>query len=55
VISTHKKDKVHRWFAEKAPSLGLAAEDGFFWRPTNYKKSEHDWIKLIKNADIEWK
>jgi len=23
---------MHNWYAEKAPKLGLAAENGFFWR-----------------------
>ena len=32
VISRESKALMHQWYAEKAPMLGLAAEDGFFWR-----------------------
>lgn len=50
VVSNNKKDKVHRWFAEKAASLGIAAEGGFFWRQNSIKKTDIEWNRLVKNA-----
>lgn len=32
VVSTESKSLMHSWYHQKAPRLGLAAENGFFWR-----------------------
>ena len=47
VISSEMKDLMHKWYAEKAPKLGLAAENGFFWRMDSEQKDEHIWVKLL--------
>jgi trehalose-6-phosphatase len=39
VISQKGKDKIHDMFASGAPRLGLAAENGFFYRPNSEGKS----------------
>jgi trehalose-6-phosphatase len=41
VISSNTKDKMHRWYAEACPRLGMAAENGFFWRLGSENKTEH--------------
>ena len=41
LISSHTKDKMHKWYAEACPRLGLAAENGFFWRLDSIDKTEH--------------
>jgi trehalose-6-phosphatase len=40
VISSNLKSLMHAWYAKRAPSLGLAAENGFFWRLDSEEKSE---------------
>lgn len=52
VLSSHTKDKMHQWYAEACPKLGLAAENGFFWRFNSLSKTEHEWGKLIKINDL---
>lgn len=46
---------MHKWYSTKAPKLGLAAENGFFWRwcSTQHKK-EDEWNKLIEVDDFGW-
>lgn len=34
--------------------MGLAAENGFFWRLDSKDKTEHQWIKLLKTSDFCW-
>ncbi len=41
VISSHTKEKMHNWYAEACPKLGLAAENGFFWRLDSVDKNKH--------------
>lgn len=45
---------MHKWYCEKAPKLGLAAENGFFWRWTSKGKREDYWEKLIDHEDFQW-
>jgi trehalose-6-phosphatase len=52
VISNHTKSQMHKWYAEACPLLGLAAENGFFWRPDSLDKNEHKWIKPLKITDL---
>ena len=47
VISSEMKQLMHKWYAQSAPQLGLAAENGFFWRLDSVNKDEHKWIKLM--------
>jgi trehalose-6-phosphatase len=41
--------------AESAPKLGLAAENGFFYRLGSAGKSEENWKTLLKEGDFVWK
>ena len=41
VISSQTKDLMHKWYAQQCPKLGLAAENGFFWRLDSNEKNEH--------------
>ena len=43
MVSTESKSLMHKWYHEKAPSLGLAAENGFFWRFSSRNKNETEW------------
>jgi trehalose-6-phosphatase len=52
LISSATKDRMHQWYAEACPALGLAAENGFFWRPDSKDKNEHQWAKLLKITDL---
>lgn len=45
---------MHKWYSKKAPKLGLAAENGFFWRWSSHNQSEKDWNKLIEIDDFGW-
>ena len=45
---------MHNWYAEKCPNIGLAAENGFFWRIDSKDKNEHHWTKLIKIRHIRF-
>ncbi len=52
IISNNTKTQMHNWYAEKCPNIGLAAENGFFWRIDSKDKNEHHWTKLIKITDL---
>jgi len=52
VVSTESKSLMHKWYHEKAPSLGLAAENGFFWRWTSKNMGEDEWINLVEVEDL---
>jgi trehalose-6-phosphatase len=52
VLSSQTKDLMHKWYASTCPNLGLAAENGFFWRFDSQNKNEHQWIKLLKVIDL---
>ena len=52
VISSESRKHMHNWYSKKASKLGLAAENGFFWRWTSTDKSEQDWNKLIEIDDL---
>lgn len=52
VISNQTKRQMHNWYADECPLLGLAAENGFFWRPDSKEKNEHKWIKPFKITDL---
>lgn len=54
VVSTESKSLMHKWYHEKAPSLGLAAENGFFWRWTSKNMGEDEWINLVEVEDFAW-
>lgn len=47
IMSSQMKTLMHKWYSEAAPSLGLAAENGFFWRMDSIEKDEHMWMKLL--------
>ena len=38
---------MHKWYGSRAPKVGLASENGFFWRMDSEGKNEHEWIKLL--------
>ena len=52
VISSESKAQMHQWYSKKAPKLGLAAENGFFWRWTSLNKTDKEWTKLIEIDDL---
>ena len=52
VISSESKTQMHQWYSKKAPKLGLAAENGFFWRWTSLNKTDKEWTKLIEIDDL---
>jgi trehalose 6-phosphate synthase/phosphatase len=43
IVSPESKKQMHDWYAKKCPNLGLAAENGFFWRWNSVDKGENDW------------
>ena len=43
---------MHKTFAEGAPKLGIAAENGFFYRLNSEKNT--DWTRLLKVDDFLW-
>jgi len=43
---------MHKWYSNKAPKLGLAAENGFFWRWTSKGIKGDYWEKLIDHDDL---
>lgn len=45
---------MHQWYHEKAPYLGIAAENGFFWRWQSKGKLENEWNELLEVEDFEW-
>lgn len=45
---------MHQWYHEKAPYLGIAAENGFFWRWQSKGKQENEWNELLEVEDFEW-
>jgi trehalose-6-phosphatase len=55
VISQHGKKNIHNCLAQRAPKLGLAAENGFFYRLGSEDKTEEDWKNLLKESDFVWK
>lgn len=57
VISSRQKHLMKQWYQDKAPHLGLVAEDGFFWKENSLKKSATEkkkWNQLIPKADFAW-
>jgi len=52
VVSKESKKLMHQLYSEKAPKLGLAAENGFFWRWTSESQRESDWNTLIEVEDL---
>ena len=54
VVSPASKALLHSWYHEKAPKLGLAAENGFFWRFDSRNKNESEWNQLIQVDDFMW-
>lgn len=45
---------MHKWYHKKAPKLGLAAENGAFWRWTQLGKGQDDWNSLVELDDFTW-
>ena len=46
---------MHSFFAEAAPEVGLAAENGFFYRLAGSEHNDDkDWKKLLKVNDFFW-
>jgi len=45
---------LHEWYGERVPKMGLAAENGFFWRWNSQGRNEHEWIKLLHIVDFCW-
>ena len=54
VVSTESKKLMHEWYTKRAPMLGLAAENGFFWRWMSRNRDGNDWNTLIDCEDFEW-
>jgi trehalose 6-phosphate synthase/phosphatase len=54
VVSTETKQFMHQWYSKGAPMLGLAAENGFFWRWISRNSDGNDWKTLIELDDFEW-
>ena len=54
IISSDGKQRVHDIFSSNE-DLGLAAEDGYFYRwNSQNSKSSVDWSKLSKDDDLSW-
>ena len=47
VVSSESKALMHSWYHTKAPNLGLAAENGQFWRWTSKNANAEAWNTLI--------
>lgn len=45
---------MHKLYSKKAPKLGLAAENGFFWRWNSINKNESEWNQLVEVEDFDW-
>lgn len=43
LVSPESKTILHQQYYEKATKLGLAAENGFFWRFSSRNKNETEW------------
>jgi trehalose-phosphatase len=54
VVSRESKQQMHAWYADKAPFLGLAAENGFFWRWNSTNRGINDWQELFQFEDFNW-
>ena len=56
VISSHQKEVLLNWFGKSAPKLGLAAENGYFYRwPTGKEGEETKWDLLLDEVgDNHW-
>lgn len=54
IVSPESKKEMHDLYSRKAPNVGLASENGFFWRWNSTGKSEQDWNQLIKTKDFLW-
>ena len=54
VVSSESKRQLHKWYHKKAPKLGLAAENGAFWRWTQLGKGLDDWNSLVELDDFTW-
>jgi len=52
IVSHDSRKRMHKLYSKKAPKLGLAAENGFFWRWNSINKSESDWNQLIEVEDL---
>ena len=52
VVSSESKSNMHTWYHKLAPKVGLAAENGFFWRWNSENKTVNDWNKLIEIEDL---
>jgi len=54
VVSPGSKTLLHRWY-HKTENLGLAAENGFFWKWNSKEMpAEADWNTLIEVEDFQW-
>lgn len=54
IVSADETHKLHDTFY-KIPNLGLAAEDGYFYRTKHSTdKNKNDWSRLIINDDCSW-
>ena len=37
IFSNNTKEMMHSWYSEISPKIGLAAENGFYWRKNSEK------------------
>lgn len=55
VVSPARKEDLHAKYADEAPQVGLAAENGFFWRWNSFNKTDQDWNLLFdETVDLSW-
>lgn len=54
IISPSSMGQLIKIYSKKAPNLGLAAENGFFWRWNSKDKKDSDWNQLIQLDDFVW-
>lgn len=55
LVSASRKEEMHAKYATMAPHVGLAAENGFFWRWNSFGKTDQDWEHLFdRAADCSW-
>jgi len=54
VISSQQKDVLTNWFGESSPLLGLAAENGYFYKWPKRGEAKSAWDLLLEKGDSNW-
>lgn len=55
IVSRSRKEELHNKYSVLAPKVGLAAENGFYWRWNSFNKTDQDWNRLFdESVDLSW-